>query len=165
MCFREAAVSSEDTEADGNPTEYVTIYPNPAKRTANIDIWKLPAKVRALYEETLIAVDAGAPVLSAAGLRSVVEAACLDQGCKGHSLVLQINDLVQKGIFLRRDADYLHQHRFLGNEAVHEMQAPPIEEFAIALKILEHLLTALYVMPDLDQQLKNMRAARGAKVQ
>ncbi len=50
----------------------------------------------------------------------------------------KINGLVANGTFLRRDADYLHPHRFLGNEAVHELTAPPIDEFEIALKILEH---------------------------
>jgi hypothetical protein len=50
-CFREVAATSEDIELDGKPTEYITVYPNPDKRTANIDVWKLPTKVRTLYEE------------------------------------------------------------------------------------------------------------------
>jgi hypothetical protein len=76
----------------------------------------------------------------------------------------KIGELVVKGVLLKRDADYLHQHRFLGNEAVHEMEAPPAEESAIALEILEHLLTTIYVIPRLDRTLRKLRIARGAKV-
>jgi hypothetical protein len=165
VCFRTSTRTSEDTDLNGQPEEYVVIYPEPAARQAAVDIWILPDKVRTLYQETLAALNSDAKTLAAAGLRSVVEATCIDQGCTTGNLKSRIEGLVTNGTFLRRDADYLHQHRFLGNEAVHELTAPPKNEFEIALKILEHLLTTIYVVPALDEKLRKLRTARGAQVQ
>ena len=110
-------------------------------------------------------MNSNAGTLAAAGLRAVVEATCIDQGCTTGDLKSKIDGLVTKGVFLKRDADYLHQHRFLGNEAVHELTAPPPDEFEIALQILEHLLTTIYVVRGLDKKLRKLRKGRGAKVQ
>jgi hypothetical protein len=164
VCFRESIWNSENTDKDGQPEEQVTIYPNPSDREPQLDRWELPDTVGRLYQETLTSFNAGAMTLAAAGLRSVVEATCKDQGCAGSNLQKMIDDLVSKGVFLGRDADYLHQHRFLGNEAVHEMESPPEEEFEIALEILEHLLKSIYILPQRNEALRKMRTKRGAKV-
>lgn len=115
ICFRESVSHSEDTDENGQPIESVTIHPNPDERESKIDQWELPEKVGGLYTETLTSFNASAMTLAAAGLRSVVEATCKEQGCTGPNLQKMIDDLVSKGVFLKRDADYLHQHRFLGN--------------------------------------------------
>jgi hypothetical protein len=164
ICFRESVRTSEDTDKDGVPVEYVHIYPNPTERRPAVETWVLPERVRILYQETLSCFHSEAKTLAAAGLRAVVEATCIDQGCINGDLKTKIGELVTKGVFLKRDADYLHQHRFLGNEAVHELAAPPEGEFEIALQILEHLLTTIYVMPRLDEKLRKLRSLRGAKV-
>jgi hypothetical protein len=101
--------------------------------------------------------------LAGAGLRSVVEATCIHQECKSNTLGKKIDELVSKGVLLKRDADYFHQHRLLGNEAVHEMEAPRREEFVVALQMLEHLLTTIYLMPDMSKKLRELRTGRGAK--
>jgi hypothetical protein len=162
--FQEVNPHSEDVDLDGQPEEYILIYPDPTKRQAALDVWMLPDNVRALYQETLACLNSEAQILAAAGLRAVVEATCIDQGCTAGNLKSKIDGLVTNGVFLGRNADYLHQHRFLGNEAVHEFTAPPMGEFEIALKILEHLLTTIYVVPGLDKQLRKLRTARGAQV-
>jgi hypothetical protein len=164
VCFRQSTRTSEDIDEDGQPEEWVTVYPNPSDREPQLVWWKLPNAVGRLYQETLASFNAGAMTLAAAGLRSVVEATCKDQDCTGRDLQKKIEDLVSKGVFLVRDANYLHQHRFLGNEAVHEMESPPKEEFEIALEILEHLLKSIYVLPLRHEALLKMRAKRGAKV-
>ena len=164
ICFRQSTRTSEDTDLHGQPEEYVAIYPDPAKRQASIEGWMLPDNVRALYRETLACLNSDAMALAAAGLRAVAEATCSDQGCTAGNLKSKIDGLVTNEIFLRREADYLHQHRFLGNEAVHELTAPPKDEFEIALKILEHLLTTIYVLPGLDKKLRKLRTDRGAQV-
>jgi hypothetical protein len=164
ICFRSSTRSSEDTDRNGNPEEYVDIYPDPAKRQPMIDIWMLPDNVRVLYGETLACLDSDAKTLAAAGLRAVVEATCIDQGATTGDLKGKIDLLVTNGILLRRDADYLHQHRLLGNQAVHELTAPPVDEFEIALQILEHLLRTIYVVPRMNKKLRELRTDRGARV-
>lgn len=162
-CFRRSDFCSEYTDNEGQPTEDVTIFPVPYFRQPAVDPLTLPAAVSRVYQETFLAFGVGADALAAAGLRTVVEAICKDQKCQGDNLQKSIEKLVTKGVLLKRDADYLHQHRFLGNEAVHEMRPPPKNEFMMALQILEHLLTTIYVMPNLDANLRRLRDARKKK--
>jgi len=165
VCYRLSIMTSEETDENGRSIEAVSIFPNPKDRKEIEYIFSLPKHVRSLYLETLTALNAGALTLAAAGLRAVVEATCLNQGCTTHDLKSKISELVSKGVLLERDAQYLHQHRFLGNEAVHELEYPPRAEFEIALKILEHLLSSVYVMPKMADSLVSLRKARGAQVQ
>jgi hypothetical protein len=167
--FKQSAWSSGDLPAGGAPPGDLPDDKPPVRSVAvgrlpTVDEWELPDRVRALYKETLSGFNAMAMTLSAAGLRSVVEAACLDQGCTDLTLELKIQALVSKGVFLKRDADYLHKHHFLGDEAVPGMDTPPREEFEIALQVLEHLLTTLYVLPHLDMKLRRLRVNRGPQV-
>ncbi len=136
-------------ERDRDTGEYWwrwTVYPEPEFRAEAVKKTELPESVRRLYAETLIAFNHRARTLAAAGLRGVVEA------------------LISKGILLKRDADYLHHHRLVGNEAVHEMEGPPEEEFELALEILEHLLKTVYILPILNEDLRKLRQACGARV-
>ena len=165
ICFKKSEWNSEDYDLNDGSIEHIHVYPKPGERKPSVDQWMLPDHVRILYDETLICSNAQAPILAAAGLRSVVEATCIDQGCNAHNLMDKIDELVTKGVLLKREADCFHQHRFLGNEAVHEMEVPPKKEFEIALEILEHLLTTIYILPHRNKTLQKLRAARGAKVQ
>ncbi len=172
ICFRKSVSSSEETDEHGRPCESVTVYPAPNERKPEVNIpfayddeHSYRAKAQQLYEETLKAWNEGLDILSVAGLRATVEAICLDQGATEKDLWGKIGGLVTRGILLKKDADYLHQHRILGNEAVHDMAAPPTEEFEIALQTLEHILRTLYVLPHKNEAFQKMRKARGAKVQ
>jgi hypothetical protein len=162
--FKQSAWNSGNIQFDKGCEDPAPINSASVERRATVDEWELPDRVRALYKETLSGFNARAMTLSATGLRSVVEAACLDQGCTGLTLETKIQTLVSKGVCLKRDADYLHKHHFLANEAIAGMDTPPKEEFEIALQVLEHLLTTLYVLPHLDMKLRRLRVGRGPKV-
>ena len=114
--------------------------------------------------QTIKARNAKALTLATAGIRATVEAICLNEKVGGANLKEKIDSLAASGKLTIESASYLHQHRYLGNEAVHDMVAPAIEEFEIALDILEHLLTSLYEMPKRMDQYFRLRAARGANV-
>jgi hypothetical protein len=106
VCFRRLSLSSEDTDHDGRPLDLIDIYPDPTKRIPQMDIYKLPKHVRNLYTETLTCFDSTAMTMSAAGLRAVVEATCLDQGCISGNLKDKIDCRTTKGVLLKRDADH-----------------------------------------------------------
>lgn len=109
-------------------------------------------------------MNAGALTLASAGLRAVVEAMCLDRGCTGKNLVAKINDLAARGEVTKAQADFFNVHRYLGNEAVHDLSTPPVEEFVEALGVLEQLLKTLYEVPAAVARINKMRKARGARV-
>jgi len=58
------------------------------------------------------------------------------------------------------NADILHELRFLGNEALHELTKPQPEELQIGIKIIEHILENIY---ELSSQANELKAIRGKK--
>ena len=54
----------------------------------------------------------------------------------------------------------LHQHRYLGNEAVHELKAPSSDELRLAIEIIEHVVEQLYEIPQKAVALKRTIAER-----
>ena len=72
----------------------------------------------------------------------------------------KISGLGEKGILTKKNAVFLNEHRFLGNEAVHELNQPSTEELALAIEIMEHTLDALYEMPDRADELRRIKARR-----
>jgi hypothetical protein len=148
VTFEQAYWCSEDFGPDGVPLIKVTLYPSRTAGRQRVDGWMAyPRKVQRMYLETLAALSADAPVLATVGMRALVEAICLDQGCITGNLEAKIDALVKQGVLAAKQAEYLNVHRFLGNDAVHEMRSPPSSEILGALDILENLLTTIYVLP------------------
>lgn len=109
--------------------------------------WYVPTIVRKIYRDTLIAIQENAGVLAGLGLRSTIEAVCSDSGVRGKNLEEKISNLVVKGLIAKKDAERLHAIRFLGNDAAHEFKEPKQTQLMVALKIVEHLLNTVYVLP------------------
>ncbi|HEX8847366.1 MAG TPA: DUF4145 domain-containing protein [Pyrinomonadaceae bacterium] len=155
VSFQELLWESESRET----TE--TLYPSRAGGRQSISASDhFPQKVRRIYSETLKALNADAPTLAAIGLRALVEAICIDQTCLGGNLQEKIDALVTTGALSKNQADFLHIHRFLGNEAAHEITPPPADELLASLDILESLLKTIYELPVIAaavRQSKNRR--------
>ena len=144
----------------GQPEVRETLYPSrTAGRVAIKGAQYLPARVVTIYDETLKAFNAQAPVLAAVGLHALVEAICLDRQCGGRNLEIKISALVSSGVLAAAQAEFLHLHRFLGNEAAHEIVAAPEEEVTAGLDIIEGLLRTIYELPEIAAELK----ARGER--
>jgi hypothetical protein len=128
-------------DEDFAPVVVETLYPSRTEgRAAAIAARHLPTKVRAVYAETLRAYNAEVRLLTAVGLRALVESICIEASCEGGNLVSKIADLVAKGAIAERQATFLDVHRVVGNDAVHEMTAPPLDELTAALDIIESVM-------------------------
>jgi len=75
----------------------------------------------------------------------------------------KISGLHDKGVLTKKHADILHNLRFLGNEAVHELDQPSTNELALALDIIHHILDALYEIPEKAETLRDNMARRKKK--
>lgn len=156
--------NSEDYDPDGGTTVYVDLYP---RRSADLDElavdtqFRVPHSVRALYKETLSAIHNDAPILAAVGLRATVEAICKERAVPGRNLSERIDALVAAGMLAENHAAILHQQRNLGNEAVHEFQAPPPSELIASLRIVQTLLRTVYELPELAASVEKGRRRRG----
>ncbi len=165
ISFRHTDQCSEDIDyATGQLIVNEVIYPNRAEGRSAIDGYdEFPPKTRRIYQETLKALNQNAFILAAIGLRAIIESICVEQKTPGRNLEKRIGELADSGLLSKKQAEFLHAHRFIGNAAAHEMVAPKASELIAALDIAETLLKTIYILPDVANQLKpKQRTTAGA---
>ncbi len=173
ISFRQLDWFSEDWDG---PTE--KLYPKRSENSRSTkNYFNAPPSLRRIYRETIESFNNEVYTLCAAGLRSIVEGICEDQEItdgpitankkdgsskveRKENLQGKISGLCEKGILTRENSEILHEHRFLGNEAVHKLSQPSSEELTLAIEIIEHTLDALYEIPEKAQELKRKKAIR-----
>ena len=72
----------------------------------------------------------------------------------------KISGLREKGILTKNKAELLHAHRYLGNDALHELQVPSVEELRLGMEIIEHVLVELYEIQDKAKEMEWRRRQR-----
>ncbi len=177
ISFRHLSWLSEarDVDCDGTTER---LYP---KRSDNRRLARgfrnLPPTLECVYRETVNCYNSKSYTLCAAGLRAIVEGLCAEQGVKDgpvevvkkggtkqtkrkRDLEGKISGLCEKGILTKENTDLLHEHRYLGNEAVHELAQPSPTELILAIEILEHTLEALYEIPEKAEDLRQKKQRR-----
>jgi hypothetical protein len=115
---------------------------------------RLGPTLEQIYREMIECFNDRSLILSNAGLRALLEGVCEDKRISGRDLRTKIDNL--KPLLPNKNIiDALHHFRFTGNEAVHKLKAPEVEDVRLAIDVMEDLLNYLY---ELDY-----KAARLAK--
>lgn len=117
----------------------------------------IPDTVWKMYKETLDALNHGIQTLAAGGLRATVEAICLDRGISNGNLQRKIDELATQDFLTAAQAELLHEERYLGNAALHELETPSAQAIEDGLGIVEGLINAIYILPDKAARLRNRR--------
>jgi len=154
--FRDSSACTEDYEPrTGKLTDTVLLYPDRVSGREPIeDYEEFPSKTKRVYLEILKALNGQTPILAAIGLRALIESICLEQKTKSKNLSKGIDELADMGLLSKKQAEFLHNHRFMGNAAAHEIVAPKPQHLVAALDIAETLLKTIYILPDIADQLK-----------
>jgi len=181
VSFRHQSFFSEDQYDHGDDFSDGTIellYPHRTELHHKMKaLYNAPPHLRRIYRETIDSYNSESYTLAAAGLRTLIEGVCATQGVakgpvkvhrKDGSTVVQnkkniegkINGLVEKRIINEKSATALHEHRFLGNEALHELVIPSGTDLVLAIEIMENLLETLFEVPEKANMLKYSRAVR-----
>ncbi len=165
-----------DDEWEDGSTEL--LFPKRTKFTLSIkDFWNVPSNLRRIYRETIDCFNNDAFTLSAAGLRALVEGLCAELNVKDGTKEIIKNDgtketkrinnlegkiagLYEKGYLTQQHSDVLHEHRYLGNKAVHELAQPARDQLALAIEIIEHIFESVYEIPQKAQDLQDKRNKR-----
>lgn len=122
------------------------IYPYSLEKSFEIEnLLYLPEKIRIIYSETINALKANSYILTAGGLRAIIEALCNHLKIRKDNLEERINLLNKKGHLTVSESKRLHSIRFLGNDALHEIAKPKKEHLYILLDIINHLLVNLFI--------------------
>ena len=103
---------------------------------------QLNRRLAAIYAEIILSFSNDARVLCTIGLRTLLEGICADKGLKGKDLFTKIDGL--KTMLPENIVQGLHEFRFMGNIAAHELQAPKRSELRQAIEVMEDLLNFLY---------------------
>lgn len=180
VSFRSTSSNSEDFEyVDdyGNMQSTLTelIYPKRNRTTKNTkEFFNIPHNLRRIYREMIDCFNNENLTLCWAWVRALVEGLCIENGImdweieisdkkwgtirkRSDSLQGKINGLHEKWKLTKENADILHEHRFLWNNAMHELYAPSWWELSLAIEILEHVFDNLYEIPRKASQLKDKR--------
>lgn len=111
-------------------------------------VQKLPGDTQNIYFEVLASLNEDLPILTAIGLRTLIESVCREKSYNWKNLYEGIEDLSVNGILSFTQVEFLHVCRFIGNSAAHEIAAPSKEQLISALDIIETLLVTIYILPD-----------------
>lgn len=138
-------VPSEDDEDDLVQDYASAYYP---KRAHSIRPRKyfvrLPEKLGRLYGEVISAYNEDLRILCASGLRALVEGICADKDIHGPNLEQKIGGMTR--LLPPSIVTNLHGFRFIGNRAVHEVEAPRGHEMQLAIDVIEDILNFLYAL-------------------
>lgn len=137
---------SDDTmltggDDDGNYNYYdeIDIYPSVLEDHKILSgYYYIPAKIRTVYLESIEAFKAKSYLLTGLGLRTIIEAICLEEGIKGKDLAEKIKNLLKSKLITEKEEKRLHPIRFIGNDSGHEINVPSEKKLYIALYIIEH---------------------------
>jgi len=174
ISFRNESSNSEDYDEEGHRANEM-IYPKRTTDTWNTkDFLNIPYNLRRIYRETIDCFNNENLTLCGAGARALVEGLCKENGISDgeienikpdgtvnkkrvDNLQGKINGLHEKGKLTKENAEILHEHRFLGNTAIHDLSAPSKEDLGLALEIIEHVFDNLYEIPEKALLLKHKR--------
>lgn len=157
VSFRIMQIDLQNEHYDFNGDLYypenVTNYPVPLKGHKEFqwfELAELPIIVKSIYQNTLKSYANDSKILTGIGLRTCIEAVCNDKGIEGKSLESRINKLKTSGFISISDTNHLHGIRFMGNDSAHDIKQPNDRELEIALRIVEHLLSSIYILPKIS---------------
>lgn len=143
----ESAYPADDGSDRWHVPEDITNYPSFLEGHKELgDIWEVPVTVRDIYTQSVSAIKAQSNTLAGIGLRATIEAICNDQSINGRTLEKRIDSLSKGGLISQKDAERLHAIRFLGNDAAHDIKRADPKNLLIALRIIDHLLTTIYIL-------------------
>ena len=169
---------SDDLQYGEEDGKTERLYPKRDKNSLKAKALRnAPTVLRRIYGEVIESYNNECLILCAAGLRAMVEGICAQQGITEGQVTItaangtvttarkptlegKISGLYEKGILTLGNAEVLHQHRYLGNEAVHELKTPSSDELRLAIEIVEHVVEQLYEIPQKALALKRTIAER-----
>lgn len=114
---------------------------------------QLPVKIYELYNEVRVAFENEVSVLAGLGLRTIIEAICLQQKISGNSLFNKIKTLETKSLISPNERELLDKLRVIGNMSAHEIKAFPMDKLGYALDIVNHVLQSVYILPKINKKL------------
>lgn len=156
--LKKSSSASYEIDRDRNLIWSVSFSPPRHKIESSVKTFQqLPENLEAIYRQAKQAYNYQLNMLSAIGLRSLMEGICVDKKAKGRNLEKKIDNLKEKTNLPDNIIQSLHSFRFMGNKAAHELKTPHKEELSLAIEVIENLLNFLY---ELDYKVRRLSLHR-----
>lgn len=145
--------------------EEISIFPDPRKnRELNGDDLYFPSIVQGIYRETISAYNYGLFSLCTMGLRSIIEAICINRECKvERNLEKSVENLNQNGDISTHQLKILQLCRTFLNTTFHQISIPEEVEITLALDTIESVLENIYVHPENERYFEKYRKKSSPK--
>ena len=174
ISFRKDGWFSEYQAFPDEDGSYEELFPDSNENKVETKKYNnLPYSLDEIYEEVIKSYNNNSYILCAVGIRAILEGICSDKKIEKGSVVDKngqtknksnlegkIYGLEESGIISKSQQEALHQLRFLGNDAVHELASPKKLEIKTALDIIEHMMEDIYELPYKAELLKQKRNAK-----
>jgi hypothetical protein len=164
VSLKETSLFSEDAYVDdlenlSDSSHKVIFYPprNQNRINKHISYYKLPPIIRGIYEETINAYNSDLFILTAIGIRAIIESFCIDKSISKGSLPQKIQILNDKGFISKGQKVHLGEIKFLGDEGAHKLRAYSEGELSSAIILVTAVLESNYFHPELFQKIKNRK--------
>jgi hypothetical protein len=139
--------AEEMPDGSMQPKVAVFRYPNAiANHKQLVHLYAVPDLIQKVYKQSVAAYAGDSRIIASMGLRATIEAVCTHLSISGTSLEKRIDSLFKNGHISSSDKKRLHGIRFLGNDAAHDIREPGTNEFRIALEIIEHLISSVFIL-------------------
>jgi len=133
----------------------------------------VPIDIKKVYLETIEAYNNNLNLLCGVGIRAILEGICIDKSIKEGTIISssgkqskskgldgKIYGLAANGYLTSINAEVLHELRFLGNSAVHELTIPSVEDLSIAIDIIELIIDNIYELGHKAKRLMEKRTGK-----
>jgi hypothetical protein len=154
-CSEDVGIDPERGDLDFVPT--YEIYPVRITGIKMSDEYfqHLPHNIYRTYTEVYDSLALKNKILPGIGIRVIVEAVCKEKRATGENLEAKIDSLHSMGLITGDGKKILHSLRFMGNNSAHDTKSHTHDELLSALKVIDHLLYSVYILPLIAKKLPN----------
>lgn len=157
---------SEDVGPDGSPEIHEHFHPPRMHRRLPrwVDDIEVPSQVTDLVREIYVALDAAATRLAAMGVRALLEHVMIASVGDRGSFEKNLDAFEAEGHVSHRQRTTLEGTLEVGHATMHRGYVPSARAIGICLDVAEHLLAAMYVLPEASGGLRRQLPKRKRKV-
>lgn len=178
LSAREVWYGEDDWDpSTGEMIKKVTVHPRSNENFHAIKYYhNFPLSLFTVYKETIDAYNNELYILCAGGLRALIEGICKNLRINDGPIVVstkngpktvrrkhldgKLSGLHEKKYLTKSHSAILNQHRFLGNEALHDLKEPNALELKVAIEIIEHTIDSIFELQDKAKSLQRMKSKR-----
>jgi hypothetical protein len=152
----------DSSESDPEQPE-IRYFPPPVSRHPPSWQFDIPYHLRVVLDEVYRSLDANTRSLPMVGARTLVDMLMVEKVGDVGTFKEKLKKLVTAGFVSASNQEVLEAALDAGNAAAHRGHRPKASEVSAVMDIVESLLQAVYVLPDMAQSLKKATPPRPSK--